>query len=505
MKKLAALLSVIINSILFFVLHFRQHGDAFFSTYKEKETAKSSRKPTWSVIKTQLSQCIPTGKRIIKYSQNSVNKYGADYTTFAVFMCSNYMLPYFMWTSGEVYCCNILTTMRCLGITMCIPLLLENYWPINARKYFPVYWHATVMYVLPLSTTLLFLITGGTTEWLINITLAIVMLSAVVDWRSFIILAALGTGLGVTLYHLFFAILKDMTPLSLDLAAKHQLTYTCIFATSIGSLFFGRRAKVVDKRLETLELFGKVVGAEIRKISALSKAYASSIQFFSKQMHVDKVLPTEDNRELYLIKMDKRVYLSLKETTDGLTRDSERGVQTINRILATLRKHISTDDFTTLSMQTCVNNTLALYKSTTQQMGGLLATNLDEDFKFYGSAYYMQHILFNLLDNTCKHSHKDCIVEIWLANNKLHVKDNGTGIAKEALPYIFDPFFTTTKETMGIGLAFCRLVMEAFGGIIICKSKQGRYSFTEFVLTFPELNKKTKEKTACVSLKPIKK
>jgi hypothetical protein len=359
------------------------------------------------------------------------------------------------------------------------------------------------MYVLPLSTTLSFLITGGTTEWLINITLAIVMLSAVVDWRSFIILAALGIGLGVTLYHLSFAMLKDMGLSSLDLVATHQLIYTCIFSTSIGLLFFGRREKVVDSRLDTLELFGKVVGAEVQNLLTLSKAYASSVQFFSKQMHVDKVLPAEDNRELYLIKMDKRVYLSLQETTDGLIHDSERGVQTINRILVTLQKHISTDDFTTLSMQTCVNNTLALYALSTQQKGSLL-TNLGEDFQFYGSAYYMQHMLINVLENAYKHSQRDCTVEIWLANNKLHVKDNGTGIAKEVLPYIFDPFFTTTKETMGIGLAFCRLVMEAFGGIIICKSKQGRHSFTEFVLTFPEINKNTKEKTASISSKSIK-
>jgi Histidine kinase-, DNA gyrase B-, and HSP90-like ATPase len=498
MKELVVLLSVVINVIILFVLHYKQHSGSFSVAYEREKAVKLSRKLIWELIKKkQLSQCIPTSKNIIKYSQNRVNRYGANYITFAVFLCFNYILPYFMWTSGEVYCCNILTTIRFLGTTMCIPLLLKNYWPIRTRKYFPTYWHTTVMYVLPFSTTFSFLIVGGTTEWLINIALAIIMLCAVVDWLTCIMLAGLGTGLGITLYHLFFAVLTDMPPLGLDLMTKHQLTYTCIFATSIGLLFFGRREKVVDKRLETLELFGKVVGAEIRKILALSKAYASSIEFFNKQMHVDKVLPAEDNRELYLIKMDKIVYSSLKETTNGLTHDSERGIQTINRMLANLQKHISTDDFTTLSMQTCVTNSLTLYGLTAKQKGSLLI-NLDKDFQFYGSAYYMQHILFNLLENTYKHNQKDCIVEIWLANNKLHVKDNGTGIAKEALPYIFDPFFTTVKKAMGIGLAFCKLVMEAFGGIIICKSKQGRYSFTEFVLTFPEVNKKARKDSAHV-------
>jgi signal transduction histidine kinase len=491
MKELVVLLSVIINVIIFFILHYKQHRGSFCVAYKEAQAGKSARNPIWRLIKKKkLSQCIPTSKNIIKYSQNRVNRYGANHTTFAVFTCLNYMLPYFMWTSGEVYCCNILTTMRFLGTTMCIPLLLKNYWPIRTLQYFPAYWHTTVMYVLPFSTTLSFLIVGGTPEWLINIALAIIMLCAVVDWLTFIMLAGLGIGLGITLYHLFFAVLTDMTPFSLDLVARYQLTYTCIFATSIGLLFFRRKEKVADKRLETLELFGKVVGAEVRKVLALSKAYASSIQFLNKQMHIDKVLPTEDNRELYLIKLDKRVYLSLQETADGLMHDSERGVQTIDRLLAILRKNISTGDFAILSMQTCVTNALTLYGLSAQQKGSLLI-NLDEDFQFYGSAYYMQHVLFNLLENAYKHSQKDCIVEIWLADNKLRVKDNGTGIAKEALPYIFDSFFTTAEAAMGIGLAFCKLVMEAFGGIIICKSKQGRHSFTEFVLTFPEINKKS--------------
>jgi signal transduction histidine kinase len=266
----------------------------------------------------------------------------------------------------------------------------------------------------------------------------------------------------------------------------HQLTYTCIFATSIGLLFFERREREEDKRMETLELFGRVASAEVRNILALSKAYASSIQFFEKQMHVDKVLPTEDGRELLLIKMDKRVHLSLKETIDGLMRHSKRGVQNMNRMLATLRKNIDTDDFTIFSMQPCVTDALTLCRLNSHQKSSLLV-NLDEDFQIYGSAYYMQHILYNLVENAYKHSQRDCIVEIWLANHKLHVKDNGVGISKEALPYIFDPFFTTTEVAVGIGLSFCQIVMEAFGGVIICKSKQGKKSFTEFVLTFPEI------------------
>jgi len=51
------------------------------------------------------------------------------------------------------------------------------------------------------------------------------------------------------------------------------------------------------------------------------------------------------------------------------------------------------------------------------------------------------------------------------------------------LPKIFDRFFSSTHHGSGIGLAFCKLVMQAYGGNITCQSQQGE--FTEFVLSFP--------------------
>lgn len=276
MEKLAAWFSVIVNVILLVALHFRQRGGVSVA-YDGKQTAKPSSTSTWMAIKTRLSSCIPTGKNIIRYSQKRVSKYGANHITFAAFLGLNYLLPYFMWTAGEAYACNTLTTIRFLGFLACIPLVLQNYWPTRAHQYFPTYWHMAVMYVLPLSTTLSFFITGGTTEWLINVALAIIMLSAVVDWLSGIILTVLGVGLGAMLYHVLFAVLGDMTPVSIDSVTLHHLTYTCIFSTSIGLFFFSRIEQKKDKRMATLALFGSVVSAEMRHILAMSKVAHTAV------------------------------------------------------------------------------------------------------------------------------------------------------------------------------------------------------------------------------------
>jgi signal transduction histidine kinase len=110
----------------------------------------------------------------------------------------------------------------------------------------------------------------------------------------------------------------------------------------------------------------------------------------------------------------------------------------------------------------------------------------------------MTHILFNLLKNALYYieaSGKGDI-HIWLENdegkNTLHFKDTGPGISATLLPSIFERFFSRRKHGTGMGLAFCKSVMQEIRGDIQCRSKEGEY--TEFVLTFPTLlNTKLKE------------
>ncbi|MHA7877555.1 MAG: sensor histidine kinase [Bacteroidota bacterium] len=432
----------------------------------------------------QLFHPTPKGKNVIKLAPQSAHNYRASYIAFSAFLCLNYILPYLMRIEAgeETHRYNILTIVRLLGVAMYILILLKNYWPAHMHRHFIACWHITIMYTLPFSTTLSFLITGGNTAWLVNIVFAIIILSAITKGPHFAILVVLGILLGIAGYYSYA--LGGLAPIAIDLTTKQHLIYTCIAATLIGSLLKKQREAFVDTRLDALELFGKIIETEIQRILTMSKAYASNIQLYSSQLHIERTLPPEEYQEFYSIKVDKKVYLSLQETINGLMCDNARSAQALYRILATLRQEVDKDSFTKLSIRQCITDALSIYALTQDQKNNLFL-NLDEDFEFHGAAYYMQHMLLNLLDNVFKHSKKNCTLEIWTANNRLYVKDNGAGIAKEALPYIFDPFFTTDQEAMGIGLTFCRLVMEAFGGIIICKSRQGSKSFTEFVLTFP--------------------
>jgi signal transduction histidine kinase len=49
---------------------------------------------------------------------------------------------------------------------------------------------------------------------------------------------------------------------------------------------------------------------------------------------------------------------------------------------------------------------------------------------------------------------------------EITVEDAGTGIEPESRDRIFEAFFTTKSNGMGMGLAICRLVIEAHGGTL---------------------------------------
>lgn len=112
------------------------------------------------------------------------------------------------------------------------------------------------------------------------------------------------------------------------------------------------------------------------------------------------------------------------------------------------------------------------------------------DFLFQGDQELMIHLFFNLLKNSLYYIASKGEIYIWSEQkefqNELHFKDTGKGIAAEILPYIFDQFYSRTYHGTGLGLTFCKRVMESNGGNIQCHSIEGDY--TEFVLSFPKIS-----------------
>ncbi len=99
----------------------------------------------------------------------------------------------------------------------------------------------------------------------------------------------------------------------------------------------------------------------------------------------------------------------------------------------------------------------------------------------YSDPPLLRQIILNLLVNATQAI--DTSGEITISTNtgsdgtvEIAVEDTGCGIPEENLDKIFTPFFTTktSKQGSGLGLAFCRGIIEKLGGSISVWSEIGK-------------------------------
>ncbi len=102
----------------------------------------------------------------------------------------------------------------------------------------------------------------------------------------------------------------------------------------------------------------------------------------------------------------------------------------------------------------------------------------------------LDQVLHNLLANALQaleRSSGERMLTLALARDgtraRLDLRDNGPGIAPEALPHLFEPFYTTREGGLGLGLSLSLSLAERFGGTLSAKPVAPRGA--EFSLALP--------------------
>ena len=112
---------------------------------------------------------------------------------------------------------------------------------------------------------------------------------------------------------------------------------------------------------------------------------------------------------------------------------------------------------------------------------------------FYVDPVLLGSIFQNLIDNAYKYSKPDrkvLNIEVTQARKQVVMRfsDHGIGIARKELPHIFKKFYRVEnqynqKGSVGLGLAFCKELVNFMGGNITVESEWGKG--TTFRIVFP--------------------
>lgn len=114
--------------------------------------------------------------------------------------------------------------------------------------------------------------------------------------------------------------------------------------------------------------------------------------------------------------------------------------------------------------------------------------SLDRDvFLINGDYGRLRQMFLTVIDNAIKFSYEGTSIYITLKNNRITIKDEGTGISEGDLPYIFDRYYSANsgenKTGTGLGLTIAKQIALRHNIEILAESRPGEG--TSFVFVIP--------------------
>jgi hypothetical protein len=355
-----------VNAVTFFGVHAYQTIHKVHPTVNGSTRTGSTQQHQWL---EQLKGLVPSRQSIISYSKNKVNKYGAPYVLCGLFYCLNYIFPYFMWGHEFKISYKALLNLRLVGATLCGLLIVKDKWPQSLLSYLPTFWHLTLLYCLPFTSTVMFLLTQGSVEWLINVALTIMFLIVLVDWVSFILLTVLGVALGFFFYTLAIGPIN----LQLDFSTGYLLVYTCVFSTVIALLFSSRKEQHLAAKLREISDHYYGMNQAKTDTTPATMRIAAMIDQQIQETIAKYSLPNFFPTALAVI---------------------QQGDQMIEQLVAELKTNHIAPQGSLLSLKTCVNAVSKAYRMRHPQN-----IHLDplEDYMIDASFNHLQYAIIHVL------------------------------------------------------------------------------------------------------------
>jgi len=183
--------------------------------------------------------------------------------------------------------------------------------------------------------------------------------------------------------------------------------------------------------------------------------------------------------------------LQLLDDIRALFGDTLFGVDTIKDLVINLRNFSRLDKARVdeVSINDCLDQSLSIANSVLKDKVQVIRRYGDVP-PVCCSPSQINQVFLNMLTNgaqAIEHDSGRLLIRTEADDNwvRIHIQDNGKGIAPQHLKQIFDPFFTTKAigQGTGLGLSISFQIVQAHGGTIQVVSEVGRG--TKFVVCLP--------------------
>lgn len=364
-----------------------------------------------------------------------------------------------------------------------IPWVLYQFIPKKFKDFFPLYFFFSLFIVIPYFFSFMMLKNAFSIEWSMSAMAGIFLLTLLISDRTVIILM---TAAGF--------IAAYFTVLMLDGRVDYTYfipEYIPIFLFSIiGSIIASHKQQQAYKsKIALMKSLSGSIAHEMRNpLNAITTAIAS----------VQNTLPVKPGIEAatksyYRLSHSGLIHIHDIIEASSLTLNSANKI--IDSILTSLQGgEVVVDDFIRIKSDNAIETALRRFPYNDTREKEVISFDKITNFDFIGDRDLFFFVIFNLLKNALYYKEKNnfkisITTDATTSSNIIKVRDNGPGIKTKNIELIFESFYTSNKKGgNGLGLSFCRRVVESFGGTIHCNSKEGEW--TEFTITLPKYQSK---------------
>ncbi|WP_164730048.1 sensor histidine kinase [Rhodomicrobium lacus] len=390
---------------------------------------------------------------------------------------------YFMWTYVFPQPYESLP-LRAAGVALCIPMALRSYWPHRFISYYLAYCYWAILLAGPAFFTLMLLLNGVNSVWLMSYTAIIVFTFLLYDLANGVFVSIVGALIGLIGYWLMSGGTEVPTEYLLVLPV-----YGFILSAVV---FLSHNERVISRdKLIAARALASSIAHEMRtpllgiRLDANKTSdhlgRLSAVNQWAKERGCDDSL---SDREIAAL--------------SGALQRIDKHAVAANLVIDMLLTNLKDESYSQERMKFyAVASTIDEAINRFQFRPGereMINISICDNFTYRGVEVLMVHVIINLIKNALREIASTGEGQIFIetkttpAGHLLSISDNGRGLDPSILPYIFVPFVTGHAETggTGIGLSFCRRVVEGFDGSIFCLSEPGKGTTFEIRLPIVE-------------------